>query len=96
MYGEPKDVEGECNAHLYIADDYGDNRATIRCQLPKGHDGEHREVFERGSSGEVVIRWQKDERCYHEWIERTVELEHTDPYVVHECKHCGTPNPDKY
>ncbi len=27
----------ECNAQLYIADDHGDNKATMICQLPKGH-----------------------------------------------------------
>lgn len=32
MYGEPEDVDGECNARLYIGDNYGDNHATMRCQ----------------------------------------------------------------
>jgi hypothetical protein len=61
MWGTPKDVEGECNSHLYISDDYGDNRATMRCRLPKGHGGAHREEFPR-ASGQVVVTWEKDER----------------------------------
>ena len=58
-YGEPEDVEGECNAHLYIGDNFGDNHATMRCQLPKGHEGLHREEF--GSDNKVVVTWEKDE-----------------------------------
>src|SRR5256885_305335 len=27
------DVPGECNARLFLADDYGDNVCTLRCQL---------------------------------------------------------------
>lgn len=61
MRGKPKDVDGECNSHLYIGDDYGDNTDTMRCQLPKGHDGLHREEFARGG-GKVVVTWEKDER----------------------------------
>jgi len=60
MYGEPEDVKGECNARLYIADDFGDNHATMRCQLPEGHDGLHKEEFNHDSP--VVITWQRDER----------------------------------
>jgi len=59
--GPPEDVKGECNAHLYISDDYGDNNATIRCQLPEGHDGPHKEEFERGGKP-VTIQWEVDER----------------------------------
>lgn len=73
MYGEPKDVEGECNAHLYIGDNYGDGHATMRCQLPDGHDGPHRERYSHrgldGEPGPVEITWEKDDRCWHEWIE---------------------------
>ncbi len=65
MYGTPKDVEGECNAHLYISDDYGDNHATMRCQLPSGHDGEHQEIFKRYDKP-VVVRWSVDERAIEE------------------------------
>jgi len=61
MFGPPDDVAGECNAHLYISDDYGDNHATMRCQLPEGHDGKHQEKFERDGS-EVVVTWEKDEK----------------------------------
>lgn len=61
MSGKPEDTKGECNAHLYICDDYGDNEATICCQLPEGHEGTHCEWFYRGE-GKVVISWEKDER----------------------------------
>jgi hypothetical protein len=66
MFGEPKDESEECNAHLYIADNYGDNSSTIRCQLAPGHDGPHREEFERQGQP-VVITWVVDERrrCDH-------------------------------
>lgn len=64
MYGKPKDTPGECNAHLYIADDWGDNTATIRCQLEKGHSGLHRESFRR--EGKVIIEWEVDERSLDE------------------------------
>lgn len=74
MFGSPKDIEGECNAHLYIADNQGDGEATMRCQLPKGHEGVHREIFHRpDSAGEVVVTWEKDERCWHEWVEKDSE-----------------------
>lgn len=61
MLGLPEDVEGECNARLLLADDYGDNVCTMHCQLPEGHDGPHREEFERGGKP-VVITWYVDER----------------------------------
>lgn len=61
MFGPPDDVDGECNAHLYIGDDYGDNHATMRCQLKPGHEGPHQEVYK--SHGEdVIITWVVDEK----------------------------------
>lgn len=51
-----------CQAVLYIGDDYGDNRATIRCDLQAPHEGQqHEERFKRGES-EVAIFWGHDER----------------------------------
>lgn len=66
MYGEPDDAEGECNARLFIGDNYGDNTATMRCQLVPGHEGVHKEEFER-KGGKVTITWVADERerCDH-------------------------------
>jgi hypothetical protein len=74
MFGEPEDVDGECNACLFIADNYGDNSATIRCQLAPKHEGLHREQFER-KGGTVTITWVADERrrCDHgcgQWTHR--------------------------
>lgn len=61
MFGEPEDVEGECNARLYIGDNYGDNHATVRCSLEPGHDGTHKEEFLRQDKP-VTITWWLDER----------------------------------
>lgn len=66
MFGEPSDKEGECNARLFIADNYGDGSASIRCQLALNHDGLHKEEFERHGHM-VTITWAVDERkrCDH-------------------------------
>ena len=61
MFGPPKDVEGQCNARLCIGDDYGDNEATMRCQLSPGHADTHREEF-KNCNGPVVVRWHGDAR----------------------------------
>lgn len=50
-----------CEAELHIADDHGDNHATMICQLKQGHNGHpHEERFDRG--GEVVVTWLCDDR----------------------------------
>jgi hypothetical protein len=61
MLGPPKDVDGECNARLFLSDDYGDNDCTIRCRLSPNHDGPHEENFKRGGEP-VKITWVFDER----------------------------------
>ena len=43
-----------------IYDDYGDNHATIQCDLEPGHDGDHHEVFYRYGKP-VTITWEVDE-----------------------------------
>ena len=80
MYGPPQDVQGECNARLYLGDDYGDNECTIRCQREPGHEGKHREVF--GSDGrQVTIEWELDEREERrEAAEAAVEELSEEPY----------------
>ncbi len=50
----------ECNAELHIGDDYVDNVATMQCQLEAGHEGPHKEEFER--DGPVVVTFECDER----------------------------------
>jgi hypothetical protein len=69
MFGPQPDVPGECNARLYIGDDYGDNYATIRCQLKPGHGGPHGEEYEVQDKP-VVITWfgccREDERRFDE------------------------------
>jgi hypothetical protein len=66
MFGEPADNDNECNARLFIGDNYGDGTATMRCQLALGHDGLHQEQFDR-EGGPVTITWTADERrrCDH-------------------------------
>jgi hypothetical protein len=61
MFGTPGDVDGDCNARLFIGDDYGDNVCTIRCALAPNHAGPHEENFERGGKP-VKITWECDER----------------------------------
>ncbi len=52
---------GSCPARLYIADDSLEREAIIRCQRETGHEGRHREEFDRESSGVVTIEWHHDE-----------------------------------
>ena len=61
MFGPQKDKEGACNAVLSLADDYGDNSCTIKCQLPEGHEGPHKEEFQRKDKP-VIITYEVDER----------------------------------
>lgn len=81
MHGEPEDKPGECNGRLIIADNHGDNHATMRCQLEPGHEGLHQEAYKSGG-GRVVVTWEKDERktchfcnrdlglgCDWEWVD---------------------------
>ena len=60
LTGEPKDVEGECNARLYIGDNLEDNHVTARCFLLPGHEGPHKvEFFRHGKP--IAITWWVDE-----------------------------------
>lgn len=56
-YGEPEDVPGECNARLFVGDNFGDNHVTFRCQREPGHEAYHVEHFGRG-----MVTWEHDER----------------------------------
>lgn len=62
MFGEPNDVEGQCNARLHIADNYGDNHATLRCQLEPDHTDRHQESYNAGPGNHVVVTWDLDAR----------------------------------
>jgi hypothetical protein len=52
-----------CKCSVILSDNGkgGNNRATVRCQLPEGHPGKHRRSFKKlgthGKQGEVVIEW---------------------------------------
>jgi hypothetical protein len=61
LTGEPLDVDGECNARLYIGDNYQDNHVTMRCSLLPNHEGPHKEEFIR-SDKPVTITWFIDEK----------------------------------
>lgn len=61
MFGKPKNIDGNCNAVLYLGDDYGDGTCTIRCKLPEKHLENHKEIFLRNEK-EVIITWVDDER----------------------------------
>ena len=105
MWGEPEDNNGECNARLFIGDNYGDGTATMRCQLAPNHDGLHREEFER-EGGAVTITWVTDERkrCDHgcgQW--RHAHKSRYDDDAIpcpsdaddHEFSDCAFCNPDQ-
>ena len=67
-----------CSAVLTIGDDHADSSATIRCQLPRGHAGQHQEVYSPGPNKTVEIRWDFDDR----WdliSEKTSEMLQEDP-----------------
>lgn len=51
----------KCDARLSLADDFGDNPLTFQCELLMGHEGAHKEEFERDGSP-VTITWYVDER----------------------------------
>lgn len=72
--GSPKDVEGECNAWLLLADDYHDNLCTVRCRLLAEHKGVHKEEFERDGQP-VIITWYIDERKEEEERQRILAEE---------------------
>ena len=61
MFGSPKDVAGECNDRLFLADDYGDNDCTIRCSLSPKHKGLHKESF-LWEGKRVTITWEFEKR----------------------------------
>jgi hypothetical protein len=84
MWGPPKDVEGKCNAELHIADDYGDNHATMKCQLEPGHAGPHREDYTHTELDNIsheperlpiTITWEGDARMEDKLLDDMSEYE---------------------
>lgn len=47
-----------CRSVIVFGDDYGDNDTTFRCQLPRGHEGDH---LERGSQygKKYLVTWKR-------------------------------------
>jgi len=78
--GPPDDAPGKCNARLKISDDYGDNSATMLCRLDPGHEGPHREEFQRGGKP-VVVTWFCDDS------EDEIPIQPGDPLDVEERSH---------
>jgi len=78
-----------CRATLVLGDDYGDNSATFRCDLPLGHEGNHVETFHRESrTGEktpVTVTWVEDETCYREDYKKLVMDEEPDREFCERC-----------
>lgn len=52
-----EDKKEICGAHKYIGDDFGDNFATIKCQLIKNHEGRHEERWD-----DCILTWDVDGR----------------------------------
>lgn len=60
------DKTKQCLAELHIGDDQGDSRATMVCQLEKGHQGMHLEQYSRmgdmtNPRFETVVLWEGDD-----------------------------------
>lgn len=57
--------KNHCTAILEIADDYGDNIATMHCDLPRGHGGMHIETFDhtelQPGAKQVIVGWIGDD-----------------------------------
>lgn len=99
MFGEPSDVDGECNARLFIGDNYGDGTATMRCQRAPNHEELHQEQFER-KGGLVTITWTADERerCDHgcgqwDYAHRSEDVQCPKNADDHERSDCGFCHP---
>lgn len=74
LFGPAPDIPGECNARLYVGDDYGDNRATFRCEMKAGHRGVHIEVF-RGGTCKIIWRHdaREDDDEHEDWVDERHE-----------------------
>jgi hypothetical protein len=88
-------MTGECNAKLYIGDNFGDGVATMRCSLPEGHEGLHTESFQRanpsdleGPKGPVKVTWEHDERltCEKHGLQLGDHCETCDNEFLAECE----------
>jgi hypothetical protein len=65
MWRPSDDVDGECNARLFLDADHKGTTCTVRCRLELGHEGDHTEAFERAFGrvrDPVAIIWARDER----------------------------------
>ncbi len=96
MSDSTKDIESECNARLYLADDYGDNPCTFRCRLSPGHLGEHTVIFATKNDSipyRAMISWHEDESskcsaCKGSFPTGSVEKDLCIDCDVRECSSC--------
>ena len=51
-----------CKAELHIGDDFGDNHATMKCQLEKDHGGCHIEKWNNNEGDLRLVSWHGDDR----------------------------------
>jgi hypothetical protein len=52
-----------CKATLEIGDDFGDNHATMHCQLPTNHRARpHQETYTTISGYRVTVQWEKTKK----------------------------------
>jgi len=74
--GDPPvpDKEGECNAHIYLKNNWEDPPVVIRCTRPLGHPPPHSncsicegDLGPRSTKDAFRLYWQEDQRCYHLW-----------------------------
>jgi hypothetical protein len=81
MINENPAQEDECENKIEIADDFGDNSATIRCRLDRNHkECYHQETFdledEKGESVCVQVIWQTyEQRKYFPYTLEKLEEE---------------------
>ncbi len=48
----------KCKSTLLIVDDYGDNYATMHCQLRANHKSWHKEIYY--DNKKIIIAWEND------------------------------------
>ena len=75
----------QCKAVFEIGDDHGDNSSTHRCQLPKGHSGQHEESWNGrpfgGTPMPATLRWGRV---------HPLPAVSDNTIQCHTCKHEGT------
>ena len=58
----------KCQAIMTIGDDYGDNEATMHCQLERGNKGDHQEIWNGYGSRRGLTFFAK-----LTWVQKTIQ-----------------------